>query len=165
MAKQPVTTASTSEHADEFQLTWADAEQALESAEMYWITSLDNGEPHTVPVIGVWWEGAWYSCNPRAERKYANLTANPVCQVLTGCSRLNAGLDVVVHGRAEEMPELADRLRYGRHMAEKYPEPWRFEGTEEGMWVYRVVPTHVRAFHRLDPISSARWDFSEDPTP
>ena len=62
------------------------------------------------------------------------------------------------------MTELADRMRFGRQMAEKYPEPWRFEGTEEDMWVYRIVPTHVRAFHRLDPISSARWDFSEDAT-
>lgn len=164
MAHQPVTTHSASEFGDEHLIPWADVEQVLESSEMYWITSLDNGEPHTVPVIGIWWEGALYSCNPHSERKYTNLTTNPTCQALTGCSRLNEGLDVAVHGRAEEMPELADRKRFGRQMAEKYPEPWRFEGTEENMWVYRIVPTHVRAFHRFNPISSARWDFAEEPT-
>lgn len=162
MTKQPATTAAMSEPAGDYVPTWADAEQALEAAEMYWITSLDNGEPHTVPVIGVWWEGALYSCNPRTERKYKNLTANPVCQALTGCSTLNEGLDVVVHGRVEEMTEFDDRKRFGRQMAEKYPEPWRFEGTEEDMWVYRLVPTHVRAFHRLNPISFARFEFGGD---
>jgi hypothetical protein len=50
-------------------------------------------------------------------------------------------------------------MRFGRQLTEKYPEPWRFEGTEEDMWVYRLVPTHARAFHRSDPISYARWDF------
>ena len=60
MAKQPVTAVSASEHGDDYLLAWADAERVLESAEMYWITSLDDGEPHTVPVIGVWWDGALY---------------------------------------------------------------------------------------------------------
>jgi hypothetical protein len=160
MARQPVTKMSASEYGDDHLIEWADVEKVLESAEMYWITSLDNGEPHTVPVIGV-----WYSCNPRSERKYTNLTTNPTCQALTGCSRLAPGLDVAVHGRAEEMTVLDDRIRFGRQMADKYPEPWRFEGTEEDMWVYRIVPTHVRAFHRLNPISAARWDFVESSTP
>jgi nitroimidazol reductase NimA-like FMN-containing flavoprotein (pyridoxamine 5'-phosphate oxidase superfamily) len=159
MVKQPTRTVSMSSPEGDYVPTWADAEKVLEAAEMYWITSLDNGEPHTVPVIGVWFEGALYSCNPRSEKKYSNLKANPVCQALTGCSTLSAGLDVSVHGRVEEMTELDDRMRFGRQMADKYPEPWRFEGAEEDMWVYRLIPTHVRAFHRLDPISFARWDF------
>jgi nitroimidazol reductase NimA-like FMN-containing flavoprotein (pyridoxamine 5'-phosphate oxidase superfamily) len=159
MTRQPVTTASTSVHDGEYVPTWADSEKVLETAEMYWITSLDNGEPHTVPVIGVWWEGALYSCNPRSERHYKNLKENSVCQALTGCSTLSEGLDVVVHGRVEEMTELDDRMRFGRQLTEKYPEPWRFEGAEEDMWVYRLVPTHARAFHRSNPISYARWDF------
>lgn len=142
--------------------TWDEIERALTTAEMYWLTSIQHGELHTVPVIGVWWEGGLTMCSPRSERKYANLKANPVCQVLTGCSRLSPGLDIVVHGLAEELPEMEDRLRYGRQMAEKYPEPWRFEGTEEDMWVFRLVPTHVRAFHRLDPITYTRWDFRND---
>ena len=45
----------------------------------------------------------------------------------------------------------------------KYPESWHgFEGTEEDMWVYRVVPTHIRAFHRENPLASARFDFDAD---
>lgn len=164
MARQPRATAIASEHEGGYVPTWADVEKVLESAEMYWITSLDNGEPHTVPVIGVWWEGALYSCNPRSERKYKNLKENPVCQALTGCSTLSAGLDVAVHGRVEEMTDLDDRKRFGRQLTEKYPEPWRFEGTEEDMWMYRLVPTHVRAFHRSHPISSVRWDFERDAT-
>ena len=52
MNTHPVTTATMSEHEAEYVPTWADAERVLESAEMYWITSLHNGEPHTVPVSG-----------------------------------------------------------------------------------------------------------------
>ena len=159
MANEPVITASTSERGEEHLISWADAEKvraASETGSPAWTTA-SHGAGHR-HLVG----RSLYSCNPRSERKYRNLTTNPVCQALTGCSRLNEGLDVAVHGRAGEMPEMADRLRFGRQMAEKYSEPWRFEGTEEDMWVYRIVPTHVRAFHRFNPISSARWDF--DPT-
>lgn len=141
---------------------WEMIDQLLTNAEMYWVTSLDGDAFHTVPVIGIWWEGAWYSCNPRSEQKYRNLTRNPMCQVLTGCSVLGAGWDVTVHGSVEEVPAMEDRLRFARQMAEQYPEPWRFKGTEEHMWVYRLLPTHVRAFHRLDPIISARWDVVDE---
>lgn len=159
MTAQPVLTSSGSDRECSYIPTWEDAEKAIRDAEMYWITSLDEGIPHTVPVIGIWWEGALYSCNPRSEQKYRNLQANSVCQALTGCSTLAPGLDVAIHGRVEEVPDMEDRLRFGRQMAEQYPEPWRFKGTEMDFWVYRLVPTHIRAFHRLDPISIARWDF------
>lgn len=159
MKKEPVRVASGGEAGADTLLTWEKVEEAITAAEMYWVTSLQDGVPHTVPVIGIWWEGAWYSCNPRSEQKYKNLNDNPVCQALTGHSVLAPGLDIAIHGMAEEMPEMEDRLRFARQMAEKYPEPWRFEGTEEDMWVYRLVSTHIRAFHRLDPMGFARWDF------
>lgn len=164
MPHVPVPVYSHSEDDDRYVLTWEDVENELEMAQMYWITSLQDGIPHTVPVIGIWFEGALYSCNPRSEQKYKNLQANPTCQALTGSSQLNKGLDVAVHGVAEEVPDLDDRLRYGRQMAAKYPEPWRFVGTEEDMWVYRVVPTHIRAFHRMNPLASARFNFVEEST-
>ena len=139
---------------------WSVIEAELRDAEMYWITSLQDGEPHTVPVIGTWWEGALYSCNPRSEQHYKNLQQNSVCQALTGCSKLNEGFDIAVHGRVEEVPEMEGRLRFAAQMAEKYPEPWRFQGTEEDMWVYRLIPTHIRAFHRFNPLTLAKWEFS-----
>lgn len=160
MNQIPVTTYSHSEQEGQYVITWDDVENELELSQMYWITSLEDGIPHTVPVIGIWYEGALYSCNPRSEQKYKNLKRNPVCQALIGSSQLNKGLDVAVNGIAEEMAEMEDRLRFGRQMAEKYALPWRFVGTEEDMWVYRIVPTHIRAFHRSNPLASARFDFS-----
>lgn len=160
MAVQPTLTYANTVGENEYEFTWPEMENELAGAQMYWVTSLQDGIPHSVPVIGIWYEGAWYSCNPRSEHKYKNLTSNPVCQVLIGDNQLNRGLSIAVHGHAEEMTEMDDRLRYAKQMAEKYPLPWRFEGTEEDMWVYRVVPTHVRVFHRENPLASARFDFS-----
>lgn len=162
MAQPPVTTHSFSEREDRYVLAWEDVENELVLAQMYWITSLEDGIPHTVPVIGIWYEGELYSCNPRSEQKYKNLKANPTCQALIGSNQLNKGIDVAVHGNAEEVTDMEARLLYGRQMAEKYPQPWRFQGTEEDMWVYKLVPTHVRAFHRMNPLASARFDFPKD---
>ncbi len=163
MAQPPITTHSYSEREDRYVLAWEDVENELVLAQMYWITSLEDGIPHTVPVIGIWHEGELYSCNPRSEQKYKNLKANPTCQALIGSNQLNKGIDVAVHGHVEEVTDMDARLLYGRQMAEKYPEPWRFVGTEEDMWVYKLVPTHVRAFHRMNPLASARFDFKENP--
>lgn len=159
MNQTPVNTHNYSENEESYVINWNDVENELELAQMYWITSLQDGIPHSVPVIGIWFEGALYSCNPRSEQKYKNLQANPVCQALIGSNQLNKGLNVAVHGVAEEMTQMGDRLRFGKQMAEKYPLPWRFVGTEEDMWVYRIVPTHIRAFHRMNPLASARYDF------
>lgn len=162
MTNSPVKTHSYSEDEASYVINWKDVEGELELAQMYWITSLQEGIPHSVPVIGIWSEGSLYSCNPRSEQKYTNLQANPVCQALIGSNQLNKGLNVAVHGVAEEMTDMDDRLRFGKQMAEKFPLPWRFIGTEEDMWVYRVVPTHVRAFHRMNPLASARFDFNKE---
>lgn len=162
MTHAPEKTHSYSEDESNYDIDWKAVETELELAQMYWITSLQDDIPHSVPVIGIWFEGAFYSCNPRSEQKYKNLQANPVAQALIGNNQLNKGLNVAVHGVAEEMTEMEDRLRFGKQMAEKYPLPWRFVGTEEDMWVYRIVPTHVRAFHRMNPLASARFDFSEE---
>lgn len=123
MSKQPVTAYSHSENADRYEVSWEDASNELELAQMYWITSLEDGVPHTVPVIGIWFEGELYSCNPRSEQKYTNLTTNPVCQALIGSSQLNKGLDVAVHGTASEVTDMEGRLQFGRQMASKYQEP------------------------------------------
>lgn len=155
----PTNTRNHSEFPDRYRISWDDVSSEIELSQMYWITSLQDGVPHTVPVIGIWFEGELYSCNPRSEQKYANLAKNPVCQALCGSSQLNKGLDVSIHGHAQEVTEMELRLRYGKHMAAKYQEPWRFEGTEEDMWVYKIVPTHIRAFHRMNPLASARFDF------
>lgn len=159
MAQTPQISHGYSEDEDRYSISWADVDAELELAQMYWITSLQDGIPHSVPVIGIWFENALYSCNPRSEQKYRNLQASPVCQALIGSNQLNKGLNVAVHGVVEEMTQLEDRLRFGKQMAEKYPLPWRFVGTEEDMWVYRLVPTHVRAFHRMNPLASARFDY------
>lgn len=160
MTAEPTMTYIRAGDPERARMTWEQVEGELELSQMYWITTFQNGVLHTVPVIGIWYEGALYSCNPRSEQKYKNLQANPVCQALIGSSHLNRSLDVAVHGHAEEMPEMEDRLRFAAQMAEKYPLPWRFQGNEEDMWVYRVVPTHIRAFQRENPGATVRFDFA-----
>lgn len=164
MSKNPTTIYSHSEAGDQFSLPWEEVSNELISAQMYWITSLQDGIPHSVPVIGVWFENALYSCNPRSEQKYKNFQQNFTGQALIGANELNKGLNVAVNGFIEEMSEMEDRLRFGKQMAEKYPLPWRFVGTEDDMWVYRLVPTHVRAFNRMNPLASAKFEFEGDPS-
>lgn len=160
MAAKPKTVYSHSGDKNRYELDWEEVEGELVNSQMYWITSLQDGTPHTVPVIGVWYEGALYSCNPRSEQKYKNLKENSVCQALMGSSQLNGGLDVAVHGHAEEVEDMGGRTLFAEQLNAKYPPSWQgFDGAEEDMWVYRVVPTHIRAFHRENPLASARFDF------
>src|SRR5690606_38815889 len=109
MSHIPVNTRNHSEDEDRYVISWKDIESELDLAQMYWVTSLQEGIPHSVPVIGIWFEGAWYSCNPRSEQKYKNLKQNPVCQVLIGSNQLNKGLNVAVHGVIEEVTAMEDR--------------------------------------------------------
>jgi predicted pyridoxine 5'-phosphate oxidase superfamily flavin-nucleotide-binding protein len=65
--------------ADAVATSWNDTRQALEKAELFWITTVRrDGRPHTTPLVAVWLDDAMYLCTGPSEQKAVNLTPQPV---------------------------------------------------------------------------------------
>ena len=63
--------------------SWEDVVELLESAELFWISTVRaNGHPHVTPLPAVWRDPALYFCTGPTEQKAVNLAAVPDC-VLT----------------------------------------------------------------------------------
>ncbi|MCW2515543.1 MAG: Pyridoxamine 5-phosphate oxidase [Mycobacterium sp.] len=133
---------------------WADAAAVLESAELYWLSTVrEDGRPHTVPLVGVWVDRSFVFCTGPTEQKYRNLDHGAAVTVVTGTNTWQSGLDVVVEGTAapvsgrEVLQALADEYRA------KYGDDWNFDVDDEvfdpegqSAYVFRVTPAKVLAF-------------------
>jgi hypothetical protein len=133
---------------------WADADGVLETAELYWLTTVrKDGRPHTTPLVGVWVDRSFVFCTGPAEQKARNLEHQPALTVVAGTNTWQAGLDVVVEGAAvrvtgaQNLKALADVYRA------KYGADWDFTVDDEvfdpegvGAHVFRVAPSKVLAF-------------------
>ena len=65
-------------------LTWKEVEQKLVESKTYWLaTTRPDGRPHTVPVDGIWWEGALYFGGDPATVHMRNLRSDPRAVVHT----------------------------------------------------------------------------------
>src|SRR3954467_12567280 len=83
---------------------WADARSLLETAELFWISTVrTDGRPHVTPLPAVWNDDALHFCTGAEEQKGVNLARNPRCALTTGTNTWNVGLDVVVEGTAERV--------------------------------------------------------------
>ncbi|HEX4834255.1 MAG TPA: pyridoxamine 5'-phosphate oxidase family protein [Trebonia sp.] len=75
---------------------WAQTRRALETAELFWISTVRaDGRPHVTPVVAAWTDDAIWFSTGATEQKFANLRANPHVVLTTGCNRWDRGLDVV----------------------------------------------------------------------
>lgn len=116
---------------------WAETLQRLESAELFWVTTVRaDGRPHVTPLVAVWLYDALHFCTGAGEQKAINLNANPHVVLTTGRNDWTSGLDVVVEGDAVE---IHDEARLAR-LAEKWSTKW------DGRWQY-----HVRDGSFTDP--------------
>src|SRR5690348_407879 len=81
---------------------WATTRQALESAELTWLTTVrTDGRPHATPLVAVWLDDAIHFCTGPEEQKAVNLSRNQHVLLITGCNDWRGGLDVIVEGEAE----------------------------------------------------------------
>jgi nitroimidazol reductase NimA-like FMN-containing flavoprotein (pyridoxamine 5'-phosphate oxidase superfamily) len=144
--------------------SWEAIEQLLVEAQLYWIITVrTDGRPHAVPLVGVWYDGAFAFCTGSEEQKQRNLDANPQVAVSTGGMGANgwsSGRDVVVEGVAERVTDAETLQALADAWFAKYGEDWHFEvrgqefvelsnsggSTEGGARVYRVAPSKVLAF-------------------
>src|ERR1700733_6150103 len=84
--------------------TWDETRQALETAELFWVSTVRaDGRPHVTPVVAVWTGGKVRFFPGAEEQKYANLPANQHVVLTTGCNSWDHGLDVVVEGPASHV--------------------------------------------------------------
>jgi general stress protein 26 len=149
---------------------WAATERALETAEIFWITTVRaDGRPHVSPLVAVWLDGALHFSTGAQEQKAVNLRANPNVVLTTGCSDWQAGLDVMVEGEAVRQTDGARLDRLARAWASKWDGRWHFEvrdgafhhpaadGQGEAL-VFTVQPTRVLAFGH-NPFTHTRHRF------
>jgi hypothetical protein len=133
---------------------WDDANRVLETAELYWLTTVRNdGRPHTTPLVGLWVDRSFVFCTGPAEQKARNLEHQTALTVVTGTNTWQAGLDVVVEGAAVRLTGEQTLKALADAYLAKYGDAWDTAVDDEvfdpeGMsaHVFRVTPTKVLAF-------------------
>lgn len=148
---------------------WAEARGRLESAQLYWLSTVrPDGRPHVTPLLSVWLDGALYFCTGPSERKARNLAHNPHCILVTGCNALDEGLDLVVEGDAAKVSDDATLRRTADAYESKYGSDWHFEvrdgaflGPGGQALVYEVAPSTVFGFGKGE-FSQTRWRFGRE---
>ncbi|HEU5265567.1 MAG TPA: pyridoxamine 5'-phosphate oxidase family protein [Jatrophihabitans sp.] len=150
---------------DSAALPWADAAAVVESAEMFWLSTVRrDGRPHVVPLPAMWLDGALHFATGAHEQKARNLAANPNCVLTTGTNAFRAGIDVVVEGSATRVTGTRELTRLARMWREKLD--WTFE-VGDGVFldaesdghpalVFALQPTKILAFTK-QPYSQTRY--------
>jgi general stress protein 26 len=152
---EPVTTLDTRfSDAKTVATGWEQARGALESAELFWITTVRaDGRPHVTPLVAVWFDGAVYFTTGADEQKAVNLRGNPHVVLTTGCNSWDDGLDVMVEGDAVRVTDDDLLIRLADAWTSKWDGRWRFEARDGAFHhevgsalVFAVAPAKVLAF-------------------
>jgi len=134
--------------------SWASTRQALETAQLSWITTVrSDGRPHVTPLVAVWLDDALHFCTGPGEQKARNLAGNRHVVLTTGCNRWDQGLDVMVEGEAQRVTAPATLNRLAAAWAAKWDGQWQYEVTDTGfahagdsVLVFAVKPTKILTF-------------------
>src|SRR5919202_575155 len=106
---------------------WAEALHVLETAELFWISTVrGDARPHVTPLPAVWYEDRLHFCTGPAEQKAANLAGNRHVALTTGCNRWQDGLDLVVEGDAVQVTDAARLRALADLWRDKYHGDWDF---------------------------------------
>jgi len=131
-------------------LPWSKALRQLREAEVLWLSTVTpDGQPHVVPLIAVWLDGALYFSTGEDERKAKNLRSNTHVTIATGNDALTEGLDIIVEGEAALVTDAAKVRRVAKAYVAKYGEGWRLPGLD-GVLTYEVTPSKAFGFGRRD---------------
>ncbi|MFD9334515.1 pyridoxamine 5'-phosphate oxidase family protein [Streptomyces sp. NPDC060028] len=150
---------------------WAEARRHLETAEIFWVSTVrPDGRLHVTPVIAAWRDGVLYFSTGKGEQKARNLAHDGHCALTTGGNSLTEGLDLVVEGEAEPVadPALLEEViaayeaKYGGHITSP---GGTFHGIGDAFRkgdavVFAVTPTTAYGFGRDDGVyTHTRWAF------
>ncbi len=68
--------------------TWTEVRRLLETAELFWISTVrSDGRPHVTPLPAVWDADRLHFCTGPTEQKAVNLARNPQVALTTGGNR------------------------------------------------------------------------------
>jgi hypothetical protein len=140
---------------EEGMLPWEWAVERLEQARNYWVaTTRPDGRPHSMPVWGIWLDGAFFFDSGRNSAKTRNLAANPAIVV-----HLESGDEtVILEGLAE--PVLDAELERG--VDEAYGAKYDFTPDSSGEadpW-FAVRPRRAYVWTESGyPGSATQFDF------
>jgi Pyridoxamine 5'-phosphate oxidase len=140
-------------------LEWKRVSQQLVESRNYWIaTTRPDGRPHTVPVWGVWLDGALHFGTDRRSRKARNLATNQGTVI-----HLESGDDaVILEGVAEEIADPSIIARIDAGYLAKYK--MRLTEAPGEVVIYAVRPHVALAWRERDfPRSATRWRFQDQP--
>jgi general stress protein 26 len=140
--------------------SWADTLAAIESAQLFWVTTVrSDGRPHVTPLVAVWVEDALYFSTGPDEQKAVNLRHHERVVLTTGCNEWSHGLDVVLEGVAARVETHDELIRVAEAWTHKWDGRWTYAvGTgcfhhrdgerllDGDILVYRVAPEKVLAF-------------------
>jgi nitroimidazol reductase NimA-like FMN-containing flavoprotein (pyridoxamine 5'-phosphate oxidase superfamily) len=167
--REPLTELDSRFSSDGVQPTaWADASNELETAAVYWLSTVRaDGRPHVTPLIAVWQDEALYFCTGPDEQKAKNLEHNPHCIATTGRNRIDEGLDVVVEGDAVRVRDDARLTSVADAYEAKYGREWHFDVRDGNFhheagdaWVFEIAPAKVLGFGKGEPFSQTRYRFA-----
>ena len=147
---------------------WPAAADALEHAELYWLTTVrPDGRPHVTPLIGVVRDGAMHFCTGLREQKARNLEKSSRVALTTGNNTWARGLDVVIEGTAVRVTDRGVLQVLADAYEAKYGSAWHFDvgddafGTgEDAAAVFRVEPDKVLAFAK-EPHAQTTYRFTD----
>jgi nitroimidazol reductase NimA-like FMN-containing flavoprotein (pyridoxamine 5'-phosphate oxidase superfamily) len=147
---------------------WDQTLRVLESAELFWISTVRaDGRPHVTPLVAVWHDGAIAFHTGAGEQKFANLRANPHVVLTTGCNQWDRGLDVVVEGDAVHVTDEDTLNRLAEVWAKKWDGRWQLavrDGSFHGAGdspsqAFSVTPTKIYAHAKGDPFGATTHRF------
>jgi nitroimidazol reductase NimA-like FMN-containing flavoprotein (pyridoxamine 5'-phosphate oxidase superfamily) len=135
-------------------LSWDAVEKKIANAHNYWVcTTRPDGRPHTMPVWGVWVDGAVYFGTDGASRKARNIQANPA--MVIHLELLKEA--VILEGEAERANAVSKEIdaAYSR----KYK--MKLSDAPGEMFLVRLQPRVVMAWTEKEFMTSpTRWEFA-----
>ena len=134
-------------------LSWDAVEKKIANAHNYWVcTTRPDGRPHTVPVWGVWLDGAVYFGTDRDSRKARNILANPA--MVIHLELLKEA--VILEGVAEQAGALPKKID-DDYMKKYKMRPSEMPGE---VFLVRLRPRVVLAWTEKEfSTSPTRWEF------
>jgi general stress protein 26 len=111
---------------------WNWAVERLTSAETYWLATVrPGGQPHVMPVWGVWIDDAFYFSTGSQSQKARNLAQNPRCTI---CCEVGED-QLMLEGEAVLVNDKQLAKRFGEAYQTKYD--FNMEGFDEPFYVVR----------------------------
>lgn len=134
-------------------LPWSWAEHILTTTRIFWLTTVTaKGQPHVMPIWGIWTDGIFCFSTGTVSVKARNLAANPRCVLA------NADPDQALIVHAEGRP-VTSRARI-KELSKVYKQKYGIGLTADMGVIFELRPTHAFGQPHDDFVKSAtRWQF------